>query len=47
MLHQPHSLLLKNASKTVNIEYTAPKPAEEGSIKINASAEVTGNPTAT
>ncbi|AJI75524.1 carbohydrate binding domain protein [Francisella philomiragia subsp. philomiragia ATCC 25015] len=39
--------LAKDASKTVNIEYTAPKPAEEGSIKINATAEAMGNPTAT
>ncbi|WP_442902171.1 glycosyl hydrolase family 18 protein [Francisella sp. 19S2-10] len=27
------------------MEYTAPKPAEEGSIKINANADVSGNPT--
>ena len=25
-------------AKTINIKYTAPKPAEEGSIRINATA---------
>ena len=30
--------LAKDGSKTINIEYTAPKPAEEGSIRINATA---------
>ncbi|BCD90760.1 hypothetical protein fh0823_08990 [Francisella halioticida] len=37
--------LAKNSSQTVSVEYTAPKPAEEGSIKINTSADVSGNHT--
>ncbi|AIT10091.1 chitinase [Candidatus Francisella endociliophora] len=39
--------LAKDASQTVSVEYTAPKPAEEGSININAKADVIGNPTTT
>ena len=33
-----YSFAKYGCSKIINIEYTAPKPAEEGSVRINATA---------